>query len=79
MNQSLGVEKNCIVYSLFCLFIIITIIIIVTSMNIFFVVLLNCFYLNPQDLPFIRFSSPSHWGRQGSGDRAAVWCLVAGC
>ena len=44
MNRLLGGVKNCIVYSLFCIFITI---IISSSINISFVVLLNCLYLNP--------------------------------
>jgi len=61
-NQSSGGEKNCIVYSLFCIFVFIIIIIIIIIP--FFVVFLNCLYLN-------RLGG---WGQQ-----AAVWCLVAGC
>jgi len=43
---SLGGEKNCIVYSLFCIF---TIIISSSSSStsISFLILLNCLYLNP--------------------------------
>ena len=68
---SLGTEKNCIEYSLFCIFIIIivTIIIIIVIIIIIiiiiititipsFVVLLNCLYLNPQVLLFVH--SPPH-------------------
>jgi len=44
VNQLSGGEKNCIVYSLFCIFFII----IISS-----VVLLNCGCLNPQVLLFI--------------------------
>ena len=42
-NQSSGGEKNCIAYSLFCIFVII----IINNISISFVVLLNCLYLNP--------------------------------
>jgi len=49
VNQSLGGEKNCVVYSLFCMFIIIIITNITTIINgisiiisICFVALLNC-------------------------------------
>jgi len=45
-GQSSGGEKNCIVYSLFCLFIIIIVFIIINSSSISFVVLLNCLYVN---------------------------------
>jgi len=65
-NWSLGGEKNCIVYSLLCIFI--SIIVIISSRSFIssipFVALLNCFYLNPGDSPFVHFSS--HWG-EGEG------------
>jgi len=60
------VRKN--VHSLFCIVIIIIIIIIIItiiSIIIYFVVLLNCLYLNPRVSPFAHFSSPFFWGRRG--------------
>ena len=48
--------ENCIVYSLFC---IVIIIIISCSISVFFVVLLNYLYLNPWVSPFVHFSSSS--------------------
>jgi len=48
VNQSSSGEKNCVVYSLFCIFIIIIgIIITISSSSIYFVVVLNCLHLNP--------------------------------
>jgi len=46
VDRSSGGEKNCVVYSLFCVF---TIIIVSSSSNssISFVALLNCLYLSP--------------------------------
>jgi len=66
-NHSSGGEKNPIVYSLFCVFIIIVINIssIITSISISFVVVLNCLYLNLRVFLFARFSSPSRWGGRG--------------
>jgi len=49
------------VYSLLCLFCII----IIVSIGISFVALLNCLYLNPHILPFVRFPSLSCWGGRG--------------
>jgi len=47
VNESSGSEKNCIVYSLFCVFFIIVMIItIISIISNFFVTLLNCLYLN---------------------------------
>jgi len=51
-----GSEKNCIVYCLFCIFII--------SISISFIALLNCLDPNPRVSPFVHFSSPSQQGRQ---------------
>jgi len=51
-NRSLGGEKYCILYRLFGIFFIIVIVI-----NISFVVLLSCLYLNPRVLLFPLFSS----------------------
>ena len=63
VNQSSGGDKNCVLHSLFCIFIIIIIISSSgISINISFVALLNCLYLNPWVLPFVHFSSSSHWG-----------------
>ena len=58
-------EKH-IIYSLFCIFIIIIISIIIS-------VLLKCLYLNWQVFPFVRFSSPSLLRKGASG------CLVRSC
>jgi len=59
-------EKNCIVYSLFYIFIIVIISSnSSSSISISFFVLLNCLYLNPQVLPLAHFSSLSHWGERG--------------
>ena len=55
VNRSSGGEKNCVVYSLFCIFIIISS---SSSSSISFVALLNCLYLNSQVSPFIH--SPAH-------------------
>jgi len=49
-NQLAGGEKNCIVYSVFCTFMLIIIIIITIISIHLFVALLNCLYLNPQVL-----------------------------
>ena len=70
MDQSSDKEKNSIVYSLFCIFIIIVIITttisIISSINISFVAIISCLYLNPWVSPFVHFSSPSCWGgREG--------------
>jgi len=70
VNWSSGGKK--IIYSLFCIFIIIII-----FSSICFVVLLNCLYLNPQVLLFVHFSSPCCLS--GRGERVAAWCLVASC
>jgi len=58
-DQPSGGEKNCLVYSLFCLFIII-ITIISSIIIISFVALLNCLYISPRIFPFVHFSTPSH-------------------
>ena len=73
-DQSLGDAKNCIVYGLFCIFIIIIIIIInsssiTTSISISCVALLN-WPFNPWVSSFMHFSSPSRWGgRRGGSER----------
>jgi len=59
--------ENCIVYSLFCIFIII---------SIYFVVLLNCLYLSPRVLPSVH--SPPH-PAGGEGEGRASGCLVLSC
>jgi len=48
-NRCSGTDwrEDCVVYSLFCIFVIVIITIITSSCSIFFVVLLNCLYLNP--------------------------------
>ena len=62
----MGGKENYIVYNLVCIFIIIIIIIISSSnISISFVALLNCLYLNPHILPFVRFPSLSCWGGRG--------------
>jgi len=62
-NRLLGGEKNCFVHSLFCIFIIITIIVNFSSITIYFTVLLKCLNPNPtKDIcPFVDFSSLSRW------------------
>ena len=67
-SQSLGGEKNCAVYHLFCKFFIT----IIPS----FVVLLNCCYLNPQVLLFVH--SPPHHIGGGKEQVSACMILVAG-
>ena len=83
-NRSLGGEKNCIVYSLFCIFITIFITIIIvssssSSSSISFGVLLICLYFKPRVLPFVHFSSPSRCrGRGGVSERLSgpsCWLL----
>jgi len=75
VNWSSEGEKNCIVCSLFCIFIIIVVIIITiisssSSISIYCVAILNCLYLNSRVSPFVHFSSPSHWrGRGGVSER----------
>ena len=60
----IGWWEKCIVHSLFCISVIITV---TSSVSISLVILLNCLYLNPQAFPFIHLSSPScgGWGREG--------------
>jgi len=68
VNQLLHGEKNCIVYSLFC--ILITAIIIIIVISITFIVLLNCLYLSPRVSPFVHVFSPPRWqGRGGLSER----------
>jgi len=80
-----GGGKNCVVYSLFCMFIFVIIIIIIViigfavNVGISFVALLNCLCLNPQISPFVHFSSLSCCGGELKSRRVAVWCIVAGC
>ena len=66
VNCSSGGEKNWIVHSVFCIFIIILIInsIIISDC---FVVSLNCLSLNTRVSPFVHFSSPSRCGGRGGG------------
>ena len=66
---SSGSEKNCIVYSLLWIFIII---IITTIISISFVLILNCLYLNLR-VYFLSISPPHPTGGKGRGERAAVW------
>jgi len=66
--------ENCIVYCLFCIFIII--VISSSSGSIYFVALLNWLYLNPWVSLFVLFSCPSHWG---GGEGWASGCLVLSC
>ena len=84
MNQSSAGEKNCIVYSLVFIFIVIIIsnscissITMSMSISISFVALLNCLYLNPWFSSVVHFSSPSCWGWGGEG--WASGCLVLSC
>ena len=58
--------ENCIVYSLFC--ILLLIIIISSSISLSFTVLLNCLYLNP----FCPFLLPISLGGKERGEQAAV-------
>jgi len=81
-NWLSGGEKNSIVHSLFCIFIVVILIIIIiiissssSNISIYFVVFLNCLYLKPQVLPFVHFSSQSCWGRSG---RVSAWLLATG-
>jgi len=85
-NWSSSGEKNCIVYSLFCIFFISSScnsrIISVISISIYFVVLLNCLSLNTQVLPFS--ISPSillglSISTGGRGEPVTLWCLAASC
>jgi len=69
-------RENSIVYCLFYIFII-TISSSSISISIYFVVCLNCLYLNPRVLPFVHFSYPSRCGRKGEG--WASGCLVLSC
>ena len=62
LNWSSGGKKNCIVYTLFCIFIIII------NISISFVALLNCLFLNPRVSPVVCFPSPFRWGGRGEGD-----------
>jgi len=62
VNQLSGGGKNYIVYSLLAIFIN------SSSISIYFVVLLNCLYLNPEVSPFVHFSSPSHCGGRRGGE-----------
>jgi len=58
------VKKNCIVYGLFCISVIIIVILIISSsINISFVVLLNSLDLNPLVLPFVHPTA----GGEGEG------------
>ena len=75
-NQSLGGEKNCIVYSLFCIIIIIISSRSSISSSISFVILLNHLYLNPWVLPFVH--SPPHSTR-GEGEGWASGCPGLSC
>jgi len=68
--------ENCIVYSLFYIFIIIVIVSSSSSSSrsssIYVVVLLNCLYLNTWVVAFALFSSSYCLRGQGKGERAAV-------
>ena len=74
-NWLLGCEKNCMVYSLFCIFSNIS-----SNGSIFLVVLLNCLYLSPWVSPFVHFFSPSHCGGRGgvSEQLSGAWFPAAG-
>jgi len=72
--QSLGGEKNCIIYSFVCIFIII-----ITIISIYFVVLFNCLLSQTMSFPFCPFLLPILLEGKGRDQQAAVWCLVAGC
>ena len=79
VNHLLGGEKNCVVHSLFCMFILIVIIIIISnsSTSIYVVVLLNCLYLSPWVFPFVHFSAQPCWG--GGKEGWASGCVVLSC
>jgi len=62
VNRSSDGEKNCIVYSLLCIFVII----ISSSSSISFVALLNCLYLN-QEFPLLSISLLHPAGGEGEG------------
>jgi len=62
-NLLLEGEKNCIIYSSFCIFIIT--IIISISVSISFLALLKCPYVNPWVFPLVHFCSPSCWRGKG--------------
>jgi len=70
-DQSLGDEKKCTAYSLFCIFIVSIIIVIIrlvnvsSSISISFVAIINCLYLNPGVSSFVHFSSSSYRGGRG--------------
>jgi len=84
LPNGISQSENCIVYSLFYIFIIIIIIAIIiisfiVSISIFFVTLLNSFYLNPLVLLFVYSFFPSRCRPRGRvSERASVYCLVAG-
>jgi len=71
-NQSSGGEKNCIAYSLFCIFIIIIIIIIIISSSI--IISLYCHVKLSlsqfMSFPFCPFLLPIPLGGKGRGERA---------
>jgi len=58
-DRLVGVEKNCILYSLFCILIIIMTVIFISSINFYLVVLLN------RSFPLAR--SPPHPAGEGQG------------
>ena len=68
-------QENYIVYRVFCTFIII-IIISSSSINISFVFLLYCLYLNTRVSPFLHFSSPSCSGGRGGVSELALSCRL---
>jgi len=71
-DRSLDSKKNCIAYSLFCIFSSSS----NSSSSISFFVLLNCLYLNPRVLPFVH-SPPYPTGAQGMEWVSS--CLVLSC
>ena len=72
-NWSSDGEKECILYSLFCIFIII---ITIFSINISFVALLNSLYLN-HEFPPLSISPPHP--AEGEEEGWASGCLVLSC
>jgi len=75
-------RENCIVYSLVCIFIIIIIIttITISSISIYFVIILNCLYLSPRVSLSALFPSPPCWaGRGGVSERlSGPSCRMSG-
>jgi len=67
--------ESCILYSLGCIFISSS-----SSINVSFVVLLNCLYLSPQVSSVVHIASPSCWGGRGGvrEQLSSVSCWLLG-